>query len=213
MMKKIFLPLAIYFGLFQISAQNFNGTIEFKQTTQKDTIANVYLIKDNIVKLDRYGKKSTELEGSFIFDLTANKIKWTNPKRKVWGESKSETQPIIKGVCVATKGTNTKSIQGIKCNEYTVKNTDENTIITYWVAENKFGFFVPLIKLWNRKDKQSVYFNQIKDLPEGCMPLLSEEKQITDGKFISKLEVTKIGRKAPDNANLEVPATYIKFDQ
>ena len=45
------------------------------------------------------------------------------------------------------------------------------------------------------------------------MPLLSEEKQITDGKFISKLEVTKIGRKAPDNANLEVPATYIKFDQ
>lgn len=212
-MKKILFALALYFGLFQISAQNFNGTIEFKQTTLKDTIMNVYLVKDKIIKLDRYGKKSTEIEGSFIFDLTANKIKWTNPKRKVWGESKSETPPIVKGTCVATKGTNTKSIQGIKCTEYVVKNTEENTVITYWVAENKFGFFMPLIKLWNRKDKQSVYFNFIKDLPEGCMPLLSEEKQITDGKFISKLEVTKIGKKVPDDASLMVPPTYSKFDQ
>ncbi len=212
-MKKILFALALYFGLFQISAQNFNGTIEFKQTTLKDTIMNVYLVKDKIIKLDRYGKKSTEIEGSFIFDLTANKIKWTNPKRKVWGESKSETPPIVKGTCVAIKGTNTKSIQGIKCTEYTVKNTEENTVITYWVAENKFGFFMPLIKLWNRKDKQSVYFNFIKDLPEGCMPLLSEEKQITDGKFISKLEVTKIGKKVPDDASLMVPPTYSKFDQ
>lgn len=212
-MKKILFALALYFGLFQITAQNFNGTIEFKYTTQKDTNTNVYIVKDKLIKLDQYSKKTNAIEGSFIFDLTTNKIKWTNPKRKVWGESKSETPPIVKGVCVATKGTNTKSIQGIKCTEYTVKNTEENTIITYWIAENKFSFFVPVIKLWNRKDKQSVYFNQIKDLPEGCMPLLSEEKLITDGKTITKLEVVKISKKIPDGASLEVPATYSKFDQ
>jgi hypothetical protein len=212
-MKKIFFTLALYFGLFQITAQNFNGTIEFKYTTQKDTNTNVYIVKDKLIKLDQYSKKTNAIEGSFIFDLTTNKIKWTNPKRKVWGESKSETPPILKGVCVATKGTNTKSIQGIKCTEYTVKNTEENTIITYWIAENKFSFFVPVIKLWNRKDKQSVYFNQIKDLPEGCMPLLSEEKLITDGKTITKLEVVKISKKVPESASLEVPATYSKFDQ
>lgn len=212
-MKKIFFTLALYFGLFQITAQNFNGTIEFKYTTQKDTNTNVYIVKDKLIKLDQYSKKTNAIEGSFIFDLTTNKIKWTNPKRKVWGESKSETPPIVKGVCVATKGTNTKSIQGIKCTEYTVKNTEENTVITYWIAENKFSFFVPVIKLWNRKDKQSVYFNQIKDLPEGCMPLLSEEKLITDGRIITKLEVVKISKKVPESASLEVPATYSKFDQ
>lgn len=212
-MKKILFALALYFGLFQITAQNFNGTIEFKYTTQKDTNTNVYIVKDKLIKLDQYSKKTNAIEGSFIFDLTTNKIKWTNPKRKVWGESKSETPPIVKGVCVATKGTNTKSIQGIKCTEYTVKNTEENTVITYWIAENKFSFFVPVIKLWNRKDKQSVYFNQIKDLPEGCMPLLSEEKLITDGKTITKLEVVKISKKIPDGASLEVPTTYSKFDQ
>lgn len=212
-MKKILFALTLYFGLFQLTAQNFTGSIEFKQTTQKDTITNIYLIKDKLIKLDRYGKKTSEIEGSFIFDLNANTIKFVNPKRKVWGEHKSETPPIIKGVCVVTKGTNTKSIQGVKCTEYTVKNTDENTIITYWIAENKYSFFVPLLKLWNRKDKQSVYFNQIKDLADGCMPMLSEEKQLSDGKFISKLEVTKISKKAPDDASLAVPPNYNKFDQ
>ena len=159
------------------------------------------------------GEKTNAIEGSFIFDLNTNSIKFVNPKRKVWGEHKSETPPIVKGVCVFTKGTNTKSIQGVKCVEYTVKNTEENTSITYWVAENKFSFFVPVIKLWNRKDKQSVYFNQIKDLPEGSMPLFSEEKQINDGKLITKLEVVKIGKKVPDDASLVVPPNYNKFDQ
>jgi hypothetical protein len=212
-MKKILLALALYFGVFQITAQNFNGSIEFKYTTQKDTTTNVYLVKDKLIKLDQYGKKTNAIEGSFIFDLNSNKIKFVNPKRKVWGEHNSETPPIIKGVCLVTKGTNTKSIQGIKCIEYTVKNTEENTIITYWIAENKFTFFMPVVKLWNRKDKQSIYLCQIKDLPEGSMPLLSEEKQISDGKSITKLEVVKIGKKVPDDASLEVPPTYNKFDQ
>ena len=212
-MKKILLALTLCLGLTTITAQNFNGSIEFKYYNQKDTNTNIYLVKDKLIKLDQYGKKSNAIEGSFIFDLTENKIKFVNPKRKVWGEHKSETPPIVKGVCAVTKGNDTKTIQGIKCVEYTVKNTDENTVITYWVAENKFSFFVPVIKLWNRKDKQSIYFNQIKDLPEGSMPLLSEEKQLSDGKLLTKLEVVKIGRKVPDDASLAVPPNYNKFDQ
>lgn len=212
-MKKILIALTLCLGLTKIIAQNFNGSIEFKYYNQKDTNTNIYLVKDKLIKLDQYGKKSNAIEGSFIFDLTENKIKFVNPKRKVWGEHKSETPPIVKGVCTVTKGNDTKTIQGIKCVEYTVKNTDENTVITYWVAENKFSFFVPVIKLWNRKDKQSIYFNQIKDLPEGCMPMLSEEKQLSDGKLLTKLEVVKIGRKVPDDASLAVPANYNKFDQ
>ncbi len=211
-MKKILLALALCFGISQIIAQNFSGSIEFKYSTQKDTTTNIYLVKDKLIKLDQYGKKSNAIEGSFIFDLNTNKIKFVNPKRKVWGEHKSETPPIVKGVCNVTKG-GTKTIQGIKCTEYTVKNTEENTSITYWVAENKFTFFMPIIKLWNRKDKQSVYFNQIKDLPEGSMPLLSEEKQLSDGKLLTKLEVVKINKTVPDDASLEVPANYNKFDQ
>jgi hypothetical protein len=147
-----------------------------------------------------------------LFDLTANEIKFLNPKRKLWGKQRSETPQVIKGTCLVTKG-GTKKVAGVKCTEYTVKNTEENTVVTYWIAQEQFTFFIPLIKLWNRKDKQSIYFAQIKDLPEGSMPLMSEEKQLSDGKLLTKLEVTNISNKAPDDATFAIPAGYTKFDQ
>ncbi|MBA3665000.1 MAG: DUF4412 domain-containing protein [Bacteroidetes bacterium] len=212
-MKKILLVAVIFASLSNICAQGFNGSIDFKYSTTKDTTQNIYFVKDKLVKLDQFNRKSGNIEGSFIFDLTTNTIKFVNPKRKVWGEHKSETPPIIKGKCEVTKGTGTKTVQGYKCAEYIVKNTEENTLITYWIANDKFNFFNPVLKLWNRKDKQSVYYNQITGLPEGSMPLISEEKQVSDGKAVSRLEVVKINKNVPDEASLKVPADYNKFDK
>ncbi|MCE3259323.1 MAG: hypothetical protein K0S12_964 [Bacteroidetes bacterium] len=212
-MYKIKLVLLALVLPFLIKAQPFSGTIEFKYFTSKDTTTNVYLVKDKTVKLDQFGKKSGSVEGSFVFDLAANNIKFVNPKRKVWGEHKSETPPIIKGVCEVKKTSNTKSIQGVKCTEYIVKNAEENTVISYWLASGKYDFFVPLVKLWNRKDKQSIYFNQIKDVPQGAMPMLSEEKEISTGNLVTRLEVTKIAKGNVDQSKLAIPSEYKKFEQ
>lgn len=194
-------------------AQSFEGTIEFKMETNKDTTTNIYYVKGNDVKLDQIGRKSGKVEGSFVFNLATKEIKFVNPVRKVWGEHKSETAPTIKGTCVSSKGTNTKMVQGQKCAEYVVKNTEENTQITYWISSGKYDFFAPLVKAWNRKDKQSIYFNQIKDLPKGSMPLLSEEKQISDNKLVSKLEVSKMTKSKIEASKLAIPADYKKFEQ
>lgn len=210
-MKHLIILIALISGLC-IHAQEFNGTIEFKSSNAKDTTRNIYLVKVKQVKLEHFNKKTGGLEGSFIFDLTQSKITWINPQRKVWGEHKSETPPVIRGECEIIKGSGTKSVAGIKCKEYVVKNVEENTKITYWIADGKFTFFSPLVKLWNRKDKQSVYFTQIKDLPEGAMPLLSEEVQLTDNKPITKLEVIKISNKAPDDTRMGIPSNYTKLD-
>ncbi len=211
-MKKLLIASALFCSGIIAYAQNFNGSIEFKYSTQKDTTTNIYLVKDKLVKLDQYGKKSGAIEGSFIFDIAGNSIKFVNPKRKVWGNHKSETPPIVKGICAVTKG-GSKKIQGINCTEYVVKNTEENTVISYWVATDKFTFFLPVLKMWNRKDKQSIYFGKIDGLPEGSMPLMSEEKLIKENKIVTKLEVVKIGKTIPTDASLEVPAGYNKFDQ
>jgi hypothetical protein len=212
-MKKILVAFTLLISLNTSFAQNFNGSIEFKYSTRRDTSTNIYLVKNKMIKLDQYGKKTNAIEGSFIFDLNTSKIKFVNPKRKVWGEHVSEAPQTVKGTCEVARGTGTKTIQGLKCTEYTVKNTEENTVITYWIVENKFSFFAPVVKLWNRKDKQSIYFNQIKDLPEGSMPLLSEEKQLSDSKLVTKLEVVKISKKVLDDASFVVPANFNKFDQ
>ncbi len=211
-MKKIIFIFSTVALAINGLAQSFNGNIEFKYYNSKDTSTNIYIVKDNIIKLDQYKKSLTTIEGSFIFDITGNTVKFLNPKRKVWGYNKSETPAIVRGQCIVTKG-GTKKIQGTNCTEYTVKNTEENTQITYWLANDKFNFFQPILKLWNRKDKQSVYFSKIDGLPEGSMPFLSEEKTISDGKLISKLEVFKITKRTPEDKELEVPTGYNKYDQ
>jgi hypothetical protein len=212
-MNKIKLLVASFSLSVIAIAQSYEGSIEFKMETSKDTTTNIYYVKGHDVKLDQIGKKSGKVEGSFVFNTQTNEIRFVNPVRKVWGEHKSETVPIIKGTCVSTKGTNTKTLHAQKCTEYIVKNTEENTQITFWIVTGKYDFFAPLVKAWNRKDKQSIYFNQIKDLPKGSMPLLSEEKSISDGTLISKLEVSKINKSAIDASKLSIPAEYKKFEQ
>ena len=44
------------------------------------------------------------------------------------------------------------------------------------------------------------------------MPLLSEEKSISDGKLISKLEVSKISKGNIDASKLSIPVDYKKFE-
>jgi hypothetical protein len=211
-MKKILTFIATSLACAQLYAQPFSGNIEFNYATQTDTTRNVYMVKNKQVRLDQYGKKGN-VEGSFIFDLAANEVRFLNPKRKLWGLQKSETPQVIRGTCVVIKGNNPKTIANIKCNEYTVKNAEENTVITYWITEGKYPFFAPMVKLWNRKDKQSIYFGQIKGLPEGSMPLLSEEKQLSDGKLLTRLEVSKMTNTPPADSNFSIPEGYTKFDQ
>jgi hypothetical protein len=210
-MKKIFFSIALFAFTVAAFAQ-FEGSIEFRMETKKDTTTNVYYIKGNNVKLDQIGKKSGKVEGSFVFDLTAKTIKFVNPARKVWGDHKSETPPAIKGTCEVAKGKTTTMVGGKMCNEYTVKNTEENTQIVYYICTEKFDFFVPLVKLWNRKDKQSIYFNQIKDLPKGAMPMKSLETTLDTKATMSLLEVISVNKKAIDATTVAVPSDYKKFN-
>lgn len=211
-MKKIILSIGLF--AFSVAAfAQFEGTIHFRMETKKDTTSNIYYVKGNNVKLDQIGKKSGKVEGSFVFDLAAKSIKFVNPARKVWGDHKSETPPTINGTCEVTKLKTTKMVAGKMCTEYVVKNTAENTQIVYWIATEKYDFFVPLVKLWNRKDKQSIYFNQIKDLPKGAMPMLSIESSLDGKNTISKLSVTKMEKKSIDPSMVAVPSDYKKFEQ
>jgi hypothetical protein len=43
--------------------------------------------------------------------------------------------------------------------------------------------------------------------------MLSEEKQISDGKVITRLEVTKIDKTPLDAAKVSIPEDYKKFEE
>src|SRR6478609_1365335 len=107
-MKRLFTLIILIFLCQADFSQNFAGTIEFKYYTQKDTTLNVYSVKNQKVRLDQYNKRDKTIEGSFLFDLSSNEVKFLNPKRKLWGLQKSETPQVVRGECVISKGTAVK---------------------------------------------------------------------------------------------------------
>jgi hypothetical protein len=70
-MKRYFPLIFLALGFNSLFAQAFFGSIEFINTTEKDTTANFYWVKDEMVKLDHMNKKGKGVEGSFLFNLKA----------------------------------------------------------------------------------------------------------------------------------------------
>ncbi len=198
-------------------AQTFEGTITFKGILKGDTTTNIYTVKTNNIKLDQLGKKTGQVEGSFLFDLNTKTVKHTSPVRKIWGFHKSDVPPVIKGAPKVEKTKNTKTfLKKYKCVEYIVTVPEEDTKISYWIyipesKGTKFEFFSPMVELWNRKDRASIYFRQIKDLPAGSMPMMSTETKL-NGTMVGKLEMLKIEPKKIENAAFVIPADYKKFE-
>lgn len=193
------------------AAQAFEGTIEFKKMTTTDTVNYVYTVKGSKVRIDEIGSKSHKIEGTFLVDLDAKTMISLNHERKLYMDNPTPSAPVLKGSCVVKKGSNVKNIQGYKCTEYIVTNNEENTQITYWIAEGKFTFFEKLLRILNRKDKSSVYFLQIPEM-KGMFPMLSTQTDL-NGKEHTKLEVTKITKKEIDPSIFDLPKGYNKFEK
>jgi hypothetical protein len=210
-MKKALLSLTCLLGFTAfIAAQGFEGIIEFKQLTPKDTTTNIYYVKGNKIKLDQMSSLSKSAGGTVLVDLGTSKINLLSPDRKVY-------QDVVVSKSVATNKIDTviklkeaKVINGNKCVGYTVKSKSDNTQITYWLTPGNFNFFSPFVVLWNRKDKASVYFRAIKDT-QGMMPMLSIESDM-NGKEVGRLEVIKIEKKPVDASKFDIPKDYKKYE-
>jgi len=210
-MKKIFpLVLFVFAGMLIATAQSFEGVIEFKKQTTMDTVNYVYYIKGDKIRLDEIGNKSQKVEGSFIIDLKVNSMVSLSHERKLYIEQTANPPAIIAGKPEVKKTGNVKTIQGMKCSEYIVRNPDDKAQVTYWMASGNFDFFFKLLKVLNRKDKSAVYVQQITN-SEGMFPFLSSQVNLETNKEEVKMEVTKFEKKTIDTSKFEIPEDYQKF--
>lgn len=192
-------------------AQSFEGTIEFKKASVSDTTNYVYYIKDPNIRIDEMGTKSYKAEGTFLVNLEKKTMKSLNHERKSYIEQQTPPAAISKGLFSVKKGTDVRDLQGYKCIQYTVTNTEENTQIVYWLATDRFSFLIKLLHQLNRKDKASIYFLQIPDT-ENMFPMLCIQQSL-QGNEQMRLEVTKIVRKKIDHRMFELPAGYSKIEK
>jgi hypothetical protein len=106
---------------------------------------------------------------------------------------------------------NTQQINGYKCSEVKVTGKTDGREITFWVADDQFDFFMPMLETLNRKDKLAVYFMNVPEL-DGFFPMLGVEKK-TDGMELSKLQVVDMNKTALADNLFEIPAGYSKFER
>ena len=211
--KKIFLVLLSTFMITfsSFAQQAFEGIIEFKKIGTTDTTYYIYTIKGNRVKIDEINSITKQSDGTFLVDLETKMQLSVNHERKLYSEKNPSATPPLKGICEVSKTGNTKMLQGYKCSEVVVINKEEETKITYYLAEDKFIFFNKLLNILNRRDKSSVYFLKIME-PSETFPMLSIHTDLK-GKPTARLEVIKVTKKIVDPAQFEIPKGYTKFEK
>jgi len=190
-------------------AQSFEGVIEFTKTTGPIVVTYKYIVKGDHIRIEEIGAQG-EIQGVFLVDTHDRSVQALSPERKLYMDVPNLRLPKDVNVQV-NKTDEMQIINGYQCEKWVVSSDEEDRIIEYWVANDEFDFFIPLLETLNRKDKLSVFFLQIPDAV-GVFTMLGMETKL-DGTEVTKLEVTKIERTENRTAIFEIPPNYNKFER
>jgi hypothetical protein len=212
-MQAIFRPfLTLVFGVsaaLSVSAQAFEGTIEFTKTTGPVVTNYKYYVKGDHVRIEEINSRG-DVQGIMLVDIKDRTVHALSPERKLYMDVPNMRLP--KDVKTEVKKTGEmRDMAGYKCEKWIVKSPSEDRTITYWVAADEFNFFVPLLETLNRKDEQAVFFLEI-DGATGVFPMLGTEQKL-DGSEVSKLEVSRITKGVQKPGLFEIPGDYNKFER
>ena len=192
-----------------LSAQDFEGIIEFRRINYYDTTNYTYHISPNQVKTYEYNKDG-KVTGTMLVNLETQKVLAINHARKLY--MNIESKPSVKDLSNSkiAKTQQTKKVLGYNCVKWTVDNPDYKSKAEYWVIkEDNYSFFKKLLTALNRKDKIALYFMQIPD-NSGYFSIIGEEKGY-DGKLRARLETKKIIKKKLSSSTFNIPSGYEEF--
>ena len=209
MMKRFLSFLVLLGSLTAAHAQAFEGIIEFTKTMGPVVTNYKYFVKGDHIRIEEISARG-DVQGIMLVDTRDRTVTALSPDRKLYMDVPNMRLP--KDVETEVKKTGEmKDLAGYKCEKWVVKSPKEDRVITYWVANDEFSFFVPLLETLNRKDEQAVFFLDIKDAT-GVFPMLGIENKM-DGAEVSRLEVTKVTKAVQKPALFEIPAGFNKFER
>ncbi len=215
--------LLLFFPILPFCGQNnpqksktFEGIIFFSMELLYDTLYYTYYVKDHMVRLDEfYQCRNCKVPNNYmLFNLQKKEIVAVSPIRKMYINlpvNEYKENPITDKDYTIIKTNNNKKILGYKCYQWRVRNKNQNTEISYWVAKDEFNFFINLLKLWNRNEKHAQYFLKIPD-NNGVFPLLSEERTTLREEKMT-LRVLVLQKRALDDNLFKIPSDYKRYDQ
>ncbi len=196
-------------GTVAFATGPFQGMIKFTKTIGPVTANYVYYVKGDKVRVEELGENG-DVQGIMIIDTKSNSVKALSPERQMYIDVPNK-RPARETEVYVQKTGKSEVINGYKCSEVKVSGKSDGREVTYWMADDDFDFFVPMLETLNRKDKLAVYFMNIPEI-SGMFPMVGVERK-TDGVELSKLQVVEMDKKDLDNSIFEIPAGYTKFER
>ncbi len=208
-LRSVTVAAALASCLFSLHAQSFEGIIEFTKTTGPVVTNYKYYVKGDHVRIEEISARG-DVQGIMLVDNHDKTVTALSPDRKLFMDVPNMRLP--KDVKTDIKKTGEmKDLAGYKCEKWVVKSPSEDRTLTYWVAQDAFNFFVPMLETLNRKDEQALFFLKI-DGAKGVFPMLGLEQKM-DGSEVSRLEVSRVARGQQKADLFEVPAGYTRFER
>lgn len=202
--------IALCFGFAATAnAQSFEGTISFKKSVGPITANYTYHVKGDKVRIEEIDEDGN-VQGIMLVNTSENEVLALSPERKMFIEVPNK-RPSRKTDLSIEETSNEKKILGLDCKEWKVISAEDNREISYWLANNNFDFFVPMLKTLNRKDKLAVFFLKLPN-QTGAFPLLGVESQ-EDGTELTKLEVKEVNESKLSDDLFAIPNGYTKFER
>ena len=150
------------------------------------------------------------IQGIMIVNTAENSVVALSPERKMYIDVPNRRKVKESDIEVNQTG-NKQTINGYECFEWVVDSNEDGRKVSYWVAQDDFDFFIPMLKTLNRKDKMALYYINLPDA-NGSFPMRGREVK-SDGVELTKLEVTKIEKSALQASLFEIPKGYSKFER
>ncbi|NSW45881.1 MAG: DUF4412 domain-containing protein [Bacteroidales bacterium] len=189
-----------------VFTNNFNGNFQLVEKSLFDTVVyNIYVF-NNKVRIDKI--QSNINKESTIINLELKEVIILNHQARlyttqIFSEEKTEIDSNYKII----KTENEKTILGIRCKQWRVKNVKENTEVTYWMAtNNEYGFYYYLTKIWNPNIKTHKYY-QIIPNSFGFLPFEAVERSLLRD-IKNTMIITQIDKNIKDTSIFTIPSTY-----
>ncbi len=206
-MKKLMLvALTIFSVSLGLSAQDFEGIIEFKKQEGSNVENMVWYVKGDLVRVDQFEPKSRILKSALLINTKDSSVTFIDHHAKTHQRNVASMTPSILMGCVIEETKNSKEMLTYKTSEYTVKLPGDTANYSYWISSGKFGFFKTAAWLFGSTNN---YFNYYWALEpkSGTMPMLVT-KSNAKGEETGRLEVTRVDKKAIDEKLFSIPAEY-----
>lgn len=205
----ICLAVVMTVGLGFAQAQSFEGSISFKKSVGPITANYTYHVKGDKVRIEEIDEDGN-VQGIMLVNTTENQVLALSPERKMYIQVPNK-RPSRKTEIKIEETDNEKNIMGFDCSEWRVVSEEDNREVSYWLADQEFDFFVPMLKTLNRKDKLAVFFLKLPN-QNGAFPMLGVETQ-DDGTELTKLEVIDVNKSPMEDKIFSIPDGYSKFER